>query len=1038
MQIPQLIPSKIRTEGRELFERVKPTLDFYNQDYFEHPEDYGDIKIQLEPDVDSSMASFDLTDFTCTCPDFAKRGFCKHYIALDLYYKSLPEDLQERISAEALQSPSYAAELLSSLPNQWSEEEEQESFIQLHLSAELDIERDRVRCTLKIRPDDADRAYVVKNVGTLVEHTLEGYSYFISKKYDEVPLSLEIFDEPSQRLIQFIDKVFLSRKTEQYSYYFSSSATRDCERYVLFPSVYFAEAFPLLQDLERFEFVTSQANYREVFMDPHPWMPETPLFEVQEVKDHYRIQSLGNFGEVVNEELLVRQNHFYLIPKQYRHFIQQLDNWLKYHQKSYPLDFSLSQKAELVEVCQTLQKFAPVTLPAELEVRDFTPLFSFKKTRNQIRLDMVWDFGNVEVESQEALHQLPFAYDHQKSQKIFAQLRSAGFRDHFSSLSSIKTIDFFLKALPRFRKLGQVELDESLASLYFEDPADIEILDDQGFLSVQFDFSMISDDEIDKALRALWNQESHYQTKQGGVLVFNDESLKVAKSLQDLRARFAHGRYQMHKSRAFTLAETFKDNDAINFSQDFQQLAHDLAHPEEFAVKPYEVKATLRDYQKVGVQWMSMLDHYNFGGILADDMGLGKTLQTISLLKANLEEGRKVLILAPASLLYNWKEEFRKFAPELEVAVAYGSKSAREKIIAQQATVTVTSYQSFRSDVKEYQKYYYDYLILDEAQMVKNSQTKVAQALRDFNVKSCYALSGTPVENRLEEIWSIFQIVLPGLLPSKKEFSKLSPELVAKLIQPFVLRRKKGDVVKELPALSEHLYSNELTTDQKTIYLAQLKRMQDLVAGATSDEIKRHKIEILAGLTRLRQICNTPALFLEDYEGESGKMDSLMELLKTIREKGSRPLIFSQFTSMLELIEQELDKQGISYFKITGQTPSDQRQDMVTAFNQGNKDCFLISLKAGGTGLNLTGADTVILCDLWWNPAVEMQAIGRSHRIGQTKQVEVYRLITLGTIEEKIQELQESKKELFNTVMDGQESKANLSVEDIREILGVE
>lgn len=267
---------------------------------------------------------------------------------------------------------------------------------------------------------------------------------------------MEAFDEPSQRLIQFIHKVFLSRDTDDYYLY---SSSQDCDRYVLFPAPYFAEAFSLLQNLERFELVTSQGNYLEVFMDEQPWMPETPLFEVKQVKERYRIQALGDFGNVVNEELLVRQNHFYLIPQEYRSFLQQLDQWLKYHQKNYPLDFSSSQKAELVEVCQTLEKFAPIILPEELEVRDFVPSFSFTKMRNQIHLDMVWDFEGEKISSEEALQQLPFTYDRQKSHKVFALLRSTGFRNHFSSLSSIKPIDFFLKALPRFRALGQVELD---------------------------------------------------------------------------------------------------------------------------------------------------------------------------------------------------------------------------------------------------------------------------------------------------------------------------------------------------------------------------------------------------------------------------------------------------------------------------------------------------------------------------------------------------------------------------------------------------
>lgn len=1035
MKIPNMIPSKIRTEGRELFQRIKVPFDQQNKEYFKSPQSYGDIRLQLEPGVRTRMKSFDLEDFSCSCLDWMTRGICKHYIALELYYQSLSDEIKERIAAGSEKFYTFADQLLSSLPSERIEEEANlEPRVQFYLSAEVEILQREVKWTLKIRPDDAKRSYIIKNVASFVRVVLQEEEYTISKKYHRLPLSLDVFDEPSQNLILFINKVFFSQ--DEFQRYFYNN---HCERHVVFAGNYFAEAFPLLQALESLEFKTSKTSYTEVFLDSTPWLTNRPIFKVIKEKHYYQIRYRGKFGSILNRgELLIRENHFYVVPHKYRDFLASLDDWFQYYRNDYPLLFTLEQRAELIRVCQILSFFCEVTLLPELEVREFVPIFSFQKKRESVHIDMVWDFGEEKVSSKQELHKLPFAYDSKLAEKITRQLRRSKFQDDFSSLSSVQLDDFFLKELPRFRALGQVELDEELENCYIEDPANIDILDKDGYLSVQFDFSMISEDEIDRALRALWNQESHYKTKQGQVFVFNDESLKVAKGLQDLRANFANGQIKMHKSRAFTLAESFKDSDAVNFSRDFQQMAYDLAHPEEFDSKPYEVAAKLRHYQKDGVKWMSMLAHYNFGGILADDMGLGKTLQTIALLQANLKPEQKVLILAPASLLYNWKEEFRKFTPDMNVEVSYGVKSSRKEAIQKQATVTITSYQSFRSDLKEYQKYSYDYLILDEAQAVKNSQTKVAQALRDFDVKICYALSGTPIENRLEEIWSIFQIVLPGLLPSKREFSKLSPEMVAKLIQPFILRRKKEDVAQELPPLTEHLYSNELTSGQKTLYLAQLKQMQALVSGASSEEIKRHKIEILAGLTRLRQICNTPALFMEDYEGESGKMTGLMELLQDIRDKGGRPLIFSQFTGMLDLVEQELDKQDLSHFKITGQTASDKRQEMVNRFNKGEKDCFLISLKAGGTGLNLTGADTVVLCDLWWNPAVEMQAIGRSHRIGQTRQVNVYRLITLGTIEEKIQELQESKKELVNTVLDGQESKSNLSVEDIKEILGVE
>lgn len=260
---------------------------------------------------------------------------------------------------------------------------------------------------------------------------------------------------------------------------------------------------------------------------------------------------------------------------------------------------------------------------------------------------------------------------------------------------------------------------------------------------------------------------------------------------------------------------------------------------------------------------------------------------------------------------------------------------------------------------------------------------------------------------------------------------------VARFIKPFIMRRRKEEVLPELPDLIEINYPNELDRKQKAIYLAQLRQMQETIAGASDADINRRKIEILSGITRLRQICDTPALFM-DYDGESGKLDSLRDLLTQIKENGHRALIFSQFRGMLDIAEKEIEELGLTSYKITGSTPANARQEMTRAFNNGSKDTFLISLKAGGVGLNLTGADTVILIDLWWNPAVEMQAISRAHRIGQKENVEVYRLITRGTIEEKILEMQESKKNLVTTVLDGNETRASMTIEEIKEILGLE
>lgn len=1020
----------VNLQGLKMYRNLKSTFDRDLAWYLRNPRNYGSLSFQLPKDGNVSMDALDLRNFTCTCKDYSQNQYCAHKVAFELYFSSLSQDVQYRIKNSQVRS--FAMELLKEIPFLEAIEEDHE-VKEYSLGAQLDVSGEYLLWTLKVKPKDADRFYIVKDISRFILAIYNNYPYSMSTKYNREMMTLDSFNDSEQACIRFLYRNFFDSDIDfEYESYGKNGA-----RYLQMLPGYMSEACQLFQELEEFRFVNDEIEYPNFFMDERPFKPGKINFVIRKTNQNYVFDYIGGFGRILFTDFLIRENHIYRIPKEYRYFLMKLQQWIRLYTNRFELSFSHYQKEEMVRFSDTLSKFANVQLLEELQSHPFVPSFYFSKDRSLIKVEMKWHFEKDTISSKDELVNLPYAHDEKLAKKIRYQLYRSGFQEGFSSSASIELAQFFLNDLPKFQKLGEVELSEELKKLYIEDSGAINIIEQDGYLSVKFDFSMLSEKEVGEALKALWSQESHYQTKTGQVIVFNDESLKVAKGLQDIRAKFSKDTFKVHKSQAFVLADSVKNSDTVHFSKEFKQMAYYLANPNRFDAPPYEVNAQLRSYQKEGVQWMSMLQFHHFGGILADDMGLGKTLQTITFLNAHLKGNERVLILAPSSLLYNWKEEFRKFTPDVDVEVVYGNAKSRLLQIEKQATITITSYSSFRSDVEEYQKYHYRYLILDEAQMVKNSQTKIAHVLREFDVETCFALSGTPIENRLEEIWSIFQFVLPGLLPSKKEFSKLTPEMVAKLIQPFILRRKKEEVVLELPPLNEHLYSNELTSPQKSLYIAQVQRMQDIVESHSDDELQKRKIELLAGLTRLRQICNTPSLFLDDYSGESGKMDSIIELLTTLREKGARPLIFSQFTKMLELIELELEKQGLAYFKLTGQTPSDERQEMVNAFNAGKKDCFLISLKAGGTGLNLTGADTVILCDLWWNPSVEMQAIGRSHRIGQTKQVDVYRLVTLGTIEEKIQQLQESKKELVNTVLEGQESKNNLTVEDIKEILGV-
>jgi SNF2 family DNA or RNA helicase len=400
-----------------------------------------------------------------------------------------------------------------------------------------------------------------------------------------------------------------------------------------------------------------------------------------------------------------------------------------------------------------------------------------------------------------------------------------------------------------------------------------------------------------------------------------------------------------------------------------------------------------------------------------------------------------VLVVAPASLTYNWANEFARFAPHLKVLIAAGQKEERASMLSgmDEADVIVTSYPLLRRDLDTYLGRTFHTLILDEAQAIKNASSQTAQAVKQIQAPRRFALTGTPVENSLDELWSIFEAVFPGLFPSYRRFRDLPPERISRMVRPFILRRLKKDVLEELPDRIETVQRSELTVEQKKLYAAYLSQLQDEASKDMEDNgFQKNRIKILAGITRLRQLCCHPALFVEGYQGDSGKMEQLLETVEDCLASGKRILIFSQFASMLNLIRQTLAAQGRNLFYLDGQTPAQSRVEMCHRFNEGEAELFLISLKAGGTGLNLTGADTVILYDLWWNPAVEEQAIGRAHRMGQKQVVQVIRLVTEGTIEEKILELQQRKKDLIAEVIEpGDGGSTTLSEQDIRELLMV-
>ena len=468
-------------------------------------------------------------------------------------------------------------------------------------------------------------------------------------------------------------------------------------------------------------------------------------------------------------------------------------------------------------------------------------------------------------------------------------------------------------------------------------------------------------------------------------------------------------------------------------------------HGEDITSAP-DCGIALRDYQQRGYQWLWSLDQMRMGGILADDMGLGKTIQVIALLRTTRQSDRTSLIVAPTSLTYNWLSELNRFAPELSAAVVNGSAPQRARVLrhvaeAKDVDVIITSYPLIRRDVDLLAEIAFRFVILDEAQNIKNAGSYAAAAVKRLQGDTRLALTGTPMENGIGELWSIFDFVLPGYLPNYHLFLRryqdgANSADLQRRIRPFLTRRLKQDVLSELPDKVETRLTALMTPEQQAVYDAAMERLRPKVRQLLADgSLSRSRMEVLSAITELREICCHPSLVLDGYTGSSGKMDMLLELLPGMIRSGRRILIFSQFTSMLKILRPKLEEQGWPVMYLDGDTPAGERVEDTEKFNTGDTPLFLISLRAGGSGLNLTGADTVIHYDPWWNPAAEDQATDRAHRIGQTRKVDVLRLVMGNSIEEQVVELGERKKALFDRLITpGETPISALSEQDIRSL----
>ena len=634
------------------------------------------------------------------------------------------------------------------------------------------------------------------------------------------------------------------------------------------------------------------------------------------------------------------------------------------------------------------------------------------------------------------------------------------------------------EGMTQFQEVGEVWLSESVRHLRVLPPPEVSmgVSLGGGWLDLKIETAGIDPAELLQVLSEYRQKKKYYRMKNGEFLQLSGGGLQALDSLTaDLgltKSEFQAGEAKIPAYRAFYLDSLSGDGRMKLFQRDeaYGMMVRDLktAQSVSYAV-PAVLEKTLREYQKIGYTWMRTLARYHFGGILADDMGLGKTLQVIALLTAFYQEkteqkaagnegsGSELplpsLIVCPASLVYNWGQEFARFSPEIRVLLIAGTAKERQEQLEEQmrmeaserAQVIITSYDLLKRDREAYLGRTFEYEIIDEAQVIKNAKTQGAKAVKEISANVRFALTGTPVENRLSELWSIFDFLMPGFLYSYRKFRERyelpivknqDPEALTALRRmtgPFVLRRLKKDVLRELPGKEERIVYSAASGRQQKLYTASALKLKEALAGGAWSG--NGKLEVLSQLMRLRQICCDPALCFEDYTGESAKLETCVSLIASASAAGHKILLFSQFASMLERIRERLLQEGISSHLLVGATPKEERSRMVQAFASDEVPVFLISLKAGGTGLNLTAADIVIHYDPWWNVAAQNQATDRAYRIGQEKPVTVYKLILKDTIEENLLKLQNAKLALAaQVVSEGMVSLGDLSQNELMEL----
>lgn len=981
----------------------------------------------------------DIIDLYCDCMLFSHLHTCEHVAAV------LIENVDEIIEYEIIDEVSRSEQILSKYNNS-----KKKNLVKEKLNVEIEFNFNSNHIYLRLYVGNTKK-YVLSNLKK-IENFLDAYCYKEMYRFGKVLTydpDIHYFDDNTTEILNYIIECIETKRNQRY---------------------YYDNAFSLTH---------------------HEFKSIIKILD----KQLFSIQNYGKFNQLIyglptEYYLSKKENNFILAIKDYDKytFLDNENNYVIYDKNLYLLNkedsnfLSLLQKNKinhLVFTNNNLEQFSNglfnklknnIKIDEEITEISFpikpTVKLYFDIAYSYLKCDIKFNYKDKDINYFEKTGVLR---DVEFEQKVVEEIINYGFDSQNNTFimtdedNMYTFIDEKLNQLSEKYKVFTSKKINNTNIIKKVSSSNNFSIGKDGIMSYKFDVEGINSEELNNLFSALKSKKRYYKLKNNNVVDLNnnDELNELSNLIDELdisKKDIVQGEAIIPKYSALYI-DSLKNNTYKNIKTNnlFDRFIKNFKKYKNSKIEFDEDDKILRDYQKEGVKWLNTIYKCDLGGILADEMGLGKSLQTITFIKQILKEksDAKIIIVVPTSLIYNWQKEFEKFAPNLKYIVVTDSKQKRKEIFDRkdEYNIFITSYGLIRNDKDEYEEVNFELCVVDEAQNIKNYQSQMAKEIKKIKAKCKIALTGTPLENNVTELWSIFDFIMPGYLNNIINFRKKynikdvddeSLKLLKSLnyqIKPFILRRKKQDVIKSLPNKIENKIYIDLPEKQKMLYLKVLndtkKEMDELI---NNGGFQKSRMKILQLLTKLRQICIDPNVMYDNYTGESIKIEELQRIVQENIENGHKILIFSSFKRVLENVKKEFEKNNISYYMIDGSVKSKERMQMVESFNQDDTNCFLITLKSGGTGLNLTGADVVIHLDIWWNPQVENQATDRAHRIGQTKTVSVIKLITNGTIEERIIELQEKKKILSENLIEGKSNSENLSSlteKDIRKLLSI-